>query len=903
MASAGVLQPRYPLGRGTSLAGAAPPPHAPEPARRRLTGLLEREGELQQLRGLLATASFGAGQVVLVEGEAGVGKTSLLRAFLASLPPDAAVWHGRCDPLATPRPFAPLHDIAAVAGGPLGSLLEEEAPPFDVSRAVLEGLRASGSTRVVVVEDIHWADCASLDLMRFLGRRMDGLRAVLVLTYRTEQLRSDDPALVAVGDLSSLPWTSRITLRGLSKQAVAVLTSGTPLDPDEVHRVTGGNAFYVTEVVAAPDAGIPATVRDAVLARAATLSPAARSALETASVLGTRVDANLLALAEMSGADECIAGGVLVEHEGALGFRHELARQVILDAILPGRRMELAAAVLAELTRGPVAAADMARLAALAEEARDAVGTLRYATGAARHAAAMGAHREAAAQYRRALRHAGGLAPPERALLFERLSYESYLTDRVPEALAARRQALAIRRELGDRTMQGENTRWLSRLHWMDSDAVAAERAGEAALELLEPLGTSAPLAWAYSNLSQLRMLAYRSREAIELGERAIAAGHGADDPVVAVHALNNIGVARLLSGVDQGWRDLGASLWMALEAGHEEHAARAYVNLHCFELDRLRLDSAEATFHDASEYVGARDLDTWRWHLLGGRCHHLLLKGDWPAASALCAEIDRGRLVSPIARVTPLAVLGTLRARRGDPEVAPPLEEALRLASATNELQRLGPALIASGEASWLRGDTGAAAAAFLRVRELAADRETWWWSRAGAWLVRIGHPAAGTAEGAVGPYRLELAGQHEAAAAEWARLGCPYEEALALSRTGPAGRRRALALLEGLGARVTVAVVSRDLRASGARALPRGPHRATRANPFGLTSREVDVCELLRRGLRNAEIARRLHLAPRTVEHYVASILAKTDARSRTEAAAILSDHVAAGARTKTG
>src|SRR5262249_43410391 len=165
-------------------------------------------------------------------GEAGVGKSSLLRAFLASLPPDTDVWQGRCDPLATPRPFAPLHDIAAATGAPLGSLLEEGAPPFDVSRAMLEGLRAPGSTRVVVIEDIHWADCASLDLVRFLGRRLDGLRALLVVTYRTEQLLSDDPTLIAVGDLTSLPWASRITLRGLSKQAVAVLTRGTTLDPD-----------------------------------------------------------------------------------------------------------------------------------------------------------------------------------------------------------------------------------------------------------------------------------------------------------------------------------------------------------------------------------------------------------------------------------------------------------------------------------------------------------------------------------------------------------------------------------------------------------------------------------------------------------------------------------------------
>jgi DNA-binding CsgD family transcriptional regulator len=359
------------------------------------------------------------------------------------------------------------------------------------------------------------------------------------------------------------------------------------------------------------------------------------------------------------------------------------------------------------------------------------------------------------------------------------------------------------------------------------------------------------------------------------------------------VHALNNVGHASLRLGVAQGWADLRESLRLALAGGYEEHAARAYVNLYWSALDQLRLDVAEEMFRAGVDYCGEHDLDLWRMYLVGARCEHLLLRGDWSGAGELCGEIDRGRPTSPVTRIGPLVVLGLLRARRGDPDVAPVLDEALRLASEANELQRLGPALLARGEAAWLRGDGSGAAADFLRVRDLAADRDAWWWSQADAWLARIGHPAAGTGDRAVGPYGLELAGRHEAAAAEWARLGCPYYEALALAHTGATGRRRALVLLDGLGARITLAVVSRALRAAGDHALPRGPRRQTRANPFGLTAREVEVCSLLRRGLRNAEIAARLHLAPRTVEHHVAAILAKTGATTRTEAAAVFSEH----------
>jgi len=239
--------------------------------------------------------------------------------------------------------------------------------------------------------------------------------------------------------------------------------------------------------------------------------------------------------------------------------------------------------------------------------------------------------------------------------------------------------------------------------------------------------------------------------------------------------------------------------------------------------------------------------------------------------------------------RIWALTTLGLVRARRGDPGADAVLDDAWQLAELTDELPRLGLVAAARAEAAWLQGDTDAVDdASAATLAHAVALGSTWpagelavWRQRAGL-AVEIPVPAEELRA-------VELRGDHERAAQRWSELGCPYEAALALTGA-PAEepQRRALEALQQLGARPAAAVVARRLRLRGVRGLPRGPRPATRQNPAHLTPRQQEVLELVAEGARNAEIAKRLLLSERTVDHHVAAILRKLDVRTRGEASA---------------
>jgi DNA-binding CsgD family transcriptional regulator/tetratricopeptide (TPR) repeat protein len=586
---------------------------------------------------------------------------------------------------------------------------------------------------------------------------------------------------------------------------------------------------------------------------------------------------------------ECLDSGMVIPASRGVAFRHELARLVIEESLAPNRRAALHALALRALADSSADGSDPARLAHHAEAAGDAGAVLRFAREAAERASALGAHRESAAQYARALRFAEELAPEERAELLERRAHECMLTDQTDEAIDALRNAVALRRRLGDVRAEGEGLRLLSEVLWCPGDVAEAELAARQAVAVLERLQPGRELAMAYSRVSQMCANAEDIDGAVEWGTRALELAQALDETEIVIHAQNNIGTAMFLHEAPEGRELLERSLALARDAGLDAAAGRAMINLVWVAVRQRSYALAYRYLEPALEYVSERGLELWRFYLLGFRAQMELGLGRWQEAVDTAALVLREPRHSVIPRIIALTVIGRIRARRGDPDVWSPLDEALSLSERTDELQGIEPVAVARAEAAWLGGQPELAAAVTEAALELAVRRRARWViGELGCWRWRAGIrddslPAAAE------PYALEIAGNWAQAADAWQRIGCPYERALVLaSADDEDALRLSLSALQQLGARSAVAIVQRRLRDRGVRGVPRGPRTTTRQNRPGLTARELEVVALLADGLRNAEIAERLVVSERTIDHHVSAILRKLEARTRGEASA---------------
>ena len=445
-----------------------------------------------------------------------------------------------------------------------------------------------------------------------------------------------------------------------------------------------------------------------------------------------------------------------------------------------------------------------------------------------------------------------------------------------------------LREAAGDPEKLGETLRWLSRLHWWDGNRPEAEAAGARAIAVLEPLPPGHQLAMAYSNQAQLDMLASRYEPALAWARRAIELARRLDDRETLTHALTNIGSTRLQDG-DLGGRDeLEEAFEVAVAAGLEDHAARALGNLASISAEIRDDRHARQDLDRALDFLKAHELSGYVQHALGHRARVRLDQGDWAGAeqdarAALAEQVKGGPRV-----VDALVPLGLLQARRGDPEAAATIQEAAERAFATSELQWTAPVAAARAELAWLHGDDRRAAEEAAAVLEAAVEAAHRWFAGELAFWMRLAGAPVRMPPVMAEPHRLLLAGDWRAAADAWRELGFPYQRALTLAcGDQEEALLEALALLDGLGARQTAQRVRRQLRRRGTRHVPRGPIRATAANPAGLTARQVDVLGLLAEGLTNAEIAARLSLSAKTVGHHVSALLAKLGVGSRHQAA----------------
>lgn len=843
--------------------------------------LLEREGPLEALSAARNSAGEGHGSVVLVTGEPGIGKTALVTRFVESLGPDAHVLWGTCDDLSIPRPLGPFRDLAASASPTLEKALASDTPPHRFHSLLLEELEAPPRPTVLVLEDVHWADEATVDAMTVIGRRIAGLPAVLILTYRSGEVDPGHPLHSALGAIRS-GTSLYLQLAPLSHHAVATLAGE---NADRVYTVTGGNPFYVTEMIAAIPVGLPPSVASAVLGRASRLANSSRRLVELVSMVPNRIETRLLDMVMpdwAEAAEEPERRQLLKIDSHHVGFRHELARAAIRSSVPAARRRGLHAEILEALM---AIGADPADIVHHAEAAGDIEAVASHALVAARRAAAVESNREAYSHFRRALEFADPLPLPEQAALFEELAIAAYLVGRMDDAFAAIGRAILTNEKLDDQEGIGRGTRILSRFRWYAGDGETALKEGRAAVDILEPLGESVELAKAFSGLSQLAMLSTHTEQAIAWGSRAVELSQRFGDDRTRAHALINIGSARMFLDPDDTVTLLeGHSL--ADASGDREQATRALLNLGYTNITWIRPGPAWRYTDLAIAYAREYEVDGLLAYCVTMSAWLHLRAGNWEEAERIAkGEVDKGTTVSQLLANT---VLAELAVRRGDADAPQQLADLGEQADRTGELQRIVPVLQLQTEWALTMG-ASVPWDRFARAKEtLEAIVGSAGWSGAGlaAWAAVAGIDLE-VDERMPDPYLAMTRREWAVAADAFGAVGWTYDRALMLSLLDDEQSLvEAIDIARRLGARPLEGRLSGRMRELGM-TVPRKPRQTTLANPAGLTSRQLEVLELLSQGLTNADIAERLFVSLRTAEHHVEAILTKLGVSDRRQAA----------------
>jgi DNA-binding CsgD family transcriptional regulator/tetratricopeptide (TPR) repeat protein len=852
--------------------------------------LLEREQTRSRLEAALQGARAGTGRIVSLEGEAGIGKTSAALDFAGAHRTDAQVYVGGCEQLSTPEPLGPLRDIERDSRGRFSVSAHSQLATFE---ALLRLLTAARDPGLLLIEDLHWADDPTLDLFRYLGRRIRTARLLVIATFRNDEAPSHSRLAALWADMPR-DSRERIVLERLSPQAVATLAaSGGRTASAEIYAATGGNPFHVTEYLATGRSTVPHSVRDATLARTARLSARARRALDCAALFPRQIDQSLLRVlaedSEDAGVEECMRSGMLSAHGEALAFRHELARRAVHEAMSPLRRRELHAAALELLKSRPqVRAAELAHHAQQAGATEDLV---RFSRRAADEAGALGAHRESVAHLARTLEQGSWLSNLERADVLTRQAEAGEQCGAFSEAIGAIQEAIAARKLAGDIPGLGDALRISARLHWFYGQSELAEEVAAEALEVLRDHPETHQYAMALSAQSQLDMLAERNQLAIPRGLEAMALAERLGCSDIYLHALTNVTAARCSMNVETGIGELLAAIAEARRREQPDLLPRLYGNLtYQMACDR-RYEGLFEHLEDGINAAIARDNAPLEAYMRGARALALVDLGRIQEAATEAEFVVYGPYPRGTSRFNARIALARARIRMGVPEDGV-LDEARSLPTAQRDIMRSAPLAVVDAEALWL-GLPRPGARERLRTAFEACTRatgQTWNLAATALWLKLLGETDALPAEIASRlrlPYRLHIEGKWREAASAWAELGCAYEQAITLSAGDETAQREALALFDRIGAVPAAARLRRQMRAGGARSVPRGPIGKTRANPAGLTRRQAQVFALLIKGLSNGQIARRLSISPKTAEHHVSAIMARMGVTTRGEAA----------------
>ena len=842
---------------------------------------LERDAQLDEVSALVDDAS-GGGKVVLVRGEAGVGKTTFVRALVDRHSDQSHVLTGVCDDLSTPQPLGPIWDMAVVEPSLDGPLRDGDRRM--VFAVLLDLLSRSLRPTLMVIEDTHWSDAATLDAIKFLGRRIQGTNGILVLTFRDGGEEFGGALRSVIGELAAGDL-AQVRLAPLSEESVRKLLAETDLNASEAWRISGGNPFYVTELLRENADSVPASVRDHVLARVAKLDRDTRTLVQFTCVVPGGVEwlvaekAGVIDAARVRTAERA---GLLIASTDVLAFKHELTRRAVEDDLAPSERRELNGLVFAALPDD----AKAARRVHHAVEAGDTSAIVVHTPRAAADAVAVGSHREAATHFQRLEPHLSTFPEPERARILADWAREEWLLDRNLPASKLVNDALALRDEVSDAVWLSETLFLASSIAWQLGDRQEAVASIDDAIALLADSPHQKRYAFAISKRGQLVMLANHFESAVEIADSALELADALDDRRTTAHSLINKGTAVSETDLDLGLELLRAGQSLANDQGMAYEEVRAVINGAWMLCSSRRLDLADAWWREAVDLAFRNELPSMERYAeaIGAWC--LEQQGDWVGAEDLARKLIASDLPSVPTDIMALGVLGTIEARCERPQARSTLFEAWHLAADSEEVQRMAPVAAALAEYEYLSRELDEDVMATITdVFERSRGTRTWFTGPIRYWLWRSGRDPENYE--IPEPLRSSVDGDVEVAESAWAQIGSPYARADALAQGDASQRLEALRIFEDLGATAAARIVKQDLIEAGVDT-PREHGASTRPHRAGLTPRQTEVLELIAEGLSNNDIADQLFVSPRTVEHHVSAILSKLDATNRQEAVA---------------
>jgi DNA-binding CsgD family transcriptional regulator/tetratricopeptide (TPR) repeat protein len=864
--------------------------------------LFERHDSLAILEGALHSAQQGAGRNLLVSGSAGIGKTSLVSKFVSEMPSSCRVFQGGCELLSTPRPLGPVQDFAHAMGGQVEALISDGGKPGWISQALLAELSMPNVTTVLLFEDVHWADHATMDLIKYIGRRVAHLRAVLILTYRDDELPDGHELPAVLGDLPA-PCTSRVALKPLTRQAVSTLMQRSGKDLPNLYEITFGNPFFVTAILASKgneSVHSVASIRDMIFSRLRRLSVRLRAICEWVSVVPLQVE--LAVIFELDrlrrpnypdepdievSLDACVAAGMLEITGVFVRYRHELSRQAVEGGLSIMKARQLHTEVFRSL--GLLKQVSLARKVHHASKAGLLSETLQLGPLAAAEARRLGAHREALAYYESLLPHVEKAERRSQAEILEGWAFTraavGWPNEQVFEALA---KAIAIWRELNDIVRAGNSLRLLAYGCWVVGKRAAAASYLDEAIALLESIPPSSALPIAYSLKVKAFLAVSDTEQAVSTGQRAINLSEQLGDQEALAHSLTYLGTSLLRAERSEGVAILARGIALGKAHGFHESTVDAYHNLTETLIKQYRFNEADQSCNDAMSFNEQMDIS--QSYLVGLSGIILAFRGAYGEA---LIKADQALKEVPVAagfvRYPALIGKGLAQSRLGLEIGQQTLQESLDIAISLDFTQDILPSAIALVESQVLSGQVGKARFSLARAWQLRGmEVNSWmigallcWGRRLGVTL--DGGPVNTPVYHIAEPYRLELEGLHNEAANFWESIGAPFEQAVSLMQCGPLGMVRAIEIFDNLGAVQAKSMAMIEAKAKRVKGLKRGQYKAARDNVVGLTARELEVLALVQKGKSNALIAQALKRSERTIEHHISSMLSKTQSRNR--------------------